>query len=325
MSPTTQTSSFWQKLNLVDQCKQYRVSLLACPHFLFLVMGFVMIVAMVGTNIVAQRYGDPEIVIFSVSGVTMILFIISHVVVRSFERIALASKAKAEFVSIISHQLRSPLTSIKWLIETLVKDSGKIDEQSKPYLKTVNDYNERMIRLVNDLLEVNRIEDDRMTLRLTENSIVDITKKTIEDYKQFAATSNITLVPEIDESVPKAVFDETRLRWVIENLVNNAIRYGRANTPVTVKISHDKDSIHWSATNQGIGISKEDGKRIFEKFFRGNNSVKLQTEGSGLGLFIARSIVEASGGKIGFSSEENKETTFWFTLPVNNPKKSIQH
>lgn len=321
MSPTTQTSSFWQKLNLVDQCKQYRVSLWACPHFLFLVMGFVMIVAMIGTNLVAQRYGDPEIVIFSVSGVTMILFIISHVVVRSFERIALASKAKAEFVSIISHQLRSPLTSIKWLIETLVKDSGKIDDQSKPYLKTVNDYNERMIRLVNDLLEVNRIEDDRMTLRLTENSIVEITKKTIEDYKQYAATSNVTLVPEIEESVPKAVFDETRLRWVIENLVNNAIRYGRANTPVTVKVSRDKENIHWSVTNQGIGISKEDGKRIFEKFFRGNNSVKLQTEGSGLGLFIARSIVEASGGKIGFTSEENKETTFWFTLPINNPKK----
>lgn len=307
--------SFLKKINIIEQCHEYRVSIWSCPQFLFLIMGILIIASMLGTNIIATRYAEPEIVILIVTAVTTILFIISHVIVSSFERIALASRAKAEFVSIISHQLRSPLTSIKWLIETLVKDE-KIDGQSKPYLLTVNDYNERMIRLVNDLLEVNRIEDDRLTLRPTENSIIDITKKTIQDFTQFAATSNVTLVAEIDDAVPRSIFDETRVRWVIENLVNNAIRYSKSGKPVTVHVKKQGTQIYWSVTNNGVGISKEDAKRIFEKFFRGTNSVKLQTEGSGLGLFIARSIIEASGGKIGFSSEENKETTFWFLLPI---------
>lgn len=302
------------QLNVIEQCRRYKVGLWSCPHFLFLVMGFIIITSMIATNLTAQRYAEPEIAALIVLAVTALLFVVSHVIIKSFERIADASRAKSEFVSIVSHQLRSPLTAIKWQMELLLNKEK--EPQSKAYLETINDNNNRMIKLVNDLLEVNRIENNLLVLQPTSISLIDLTEKEIANYSLFARASNVALSFTPDKTLPAVYADDMRIRWVVENLMDNAIRYSKPQTTVAVAATRKGKSILWSITNHGVDISKVDARRLFQKFFRAENSVKLRTEGSGLGLFVAKSIVEASGGEIGYKSDNIDASTFWFTLPI---------
>lgn len=303
-----------KELNVAEQCRQYRVPLLSCPHFLFLVMGFVIIVAIIATNIAAQRYTDPEAAALIVLIVTSILLVISHIIVQSFERIADAARARAEFVSIASHQLRSPLTSIKWQLELFLQDQT-LQEKTRSQLATLNDHNNRMIKIVNDLLEVNRIESERLTLRPAPFSLYTLVKKSVDAYTLPAQGSRITLSLSADPDVPLVYADEMRVRWVVENLIDNGVRYSDPDTTIQIAVVKERSSARLNITNTGIEIPPQEQKRIFQKFFRGEGPLKMRPEGSGLGLFVAKSIIDASHGAIGFTSK-NKRTTFWFTLPM---------
>lgn len=303
------------QLNVIEQCRRYRVGLWSCPHFLFLVMGFVIITSMIATNLTAQRYTEePEVAALIVLAVTALLFTISHIIIKSFERIAEASRAKSEFVSIVSHQLRSPLTAIKWQMELLLKKEK--ESQAKAYLETINDNNNHMIKIVNDLLEVNRIENNLLVLQPTYILLTELTEKEIANYTIFARASNVALSYAPDKTLPATYADEMRIRWVIENLIDNAIRYSKPQTEVAISTIRKGKFIVWSITNHGVDISAADKQRLFQKFFRAENSVKLRTEGSGLGLFVAKSIIEASGGEIGYKSDKIDAATFWFSLPI---------
>src|SRR3989344_2494615 len=159
--------SWSQSINLKKVCAEYRVGLWQCPQFLFLIMGVIIILAIMVTYIVASRYEEPEIASLAVLVLTAILFAIGNLIVRAFEQVALASKSKSEFISIMSHQLRSPLSAIKWQLNMLLSDAQRKTPDAasmQKYLQTVYDQNERMIRSVNDLLEVNRIEDNDLVL-----------------------------------------------------------------------------------------------------------------------------------------------------------------
>lgn len=310
-----------KELNVAEQCRQYRVPLLSCPHFLFLVMGFVIIIAIIATNIAAQRYTDPEAAALIVLIVTVILLVISHVIVQSFERIADAARARAEFVSIASHQLRSPLTSIKWQLELFMQDQS-LGEKTRSQLVTLNDHNNRMIKIVNDLLEVNRIESERLTLRPSPFSLYTLVKKSVDAYSLPAQGSHITLTLRADPDVPLVYADEMRVRWVVENLIDNGVRYSDPNTTIVIAVEREGSFVRLDVTNTGMEIPPQEQKRIFQKFFRGEGPLKMRPEGSGLGLFVAKSIAEASGGNIGFTSK-NRQTTFWFTLPVATASQLI--
>jgi len=304
-------------LNISAQCREFKVELWACPHFLFVVMGFVMVSAIMATDYVSQRYTDqPEISALVVLGVTAVLFIISHIIVQSFERVARAARAKAEFIAIISHQLRSPLTAIQWFIESLQADPKNCPPPFCENLSIIHEHSERMMKLVNELLEVNRIEEGRFVLKATPGSLLELTKQCIRDWAYIASQMQVRIELAASAVIPQSLFDTSHTRWVVENLINNSIHYARPDTTVRIRLEERAGELFWSVTNQGAGIAFKDAKRIFEKFFRSSGSSKLQTEGSGLGLFIAKSIIEAAGGKIGFTSQENHETTFWFTLPT---------
>ena len=277
-------------------------------------MGFIIIGSILATYIAAQRYTEPEVAALVVLIVAGILFVIGHVIIKSFERIAEASRAKSEFVSIASHQLRGPLTSIKWQMEILLKNQTRTI-QEKSYLETINENNNQMIKLVNDLLEVNRIENNLMVLTPSPISLVDITKRAINGYDLYAKSARLTFTLEAAPSLPMVYADDMRIRWVIENIIDNAVRYSNAETVVDITIKPENKFLLWSITNTGTPIAPEDERHLFTKFFRAESAVKLRTEGSGLGLFVAKSIVEATGGHIGYLPSPGK-TTFWFTVPL---------
>ncbi len=280
-------------------------------------MGFVNIAGMFTTAIAAQRFSDdPAIVIISVSMMAAFLFVVGNAVVSSFQRLADASRIKSEFVNIVSHQLRSPLSAIKWQLELMLDQMKSVTGDVAVTMGTISRQNERMIALVNDLLEVNRIEDDRVILRPTKIAIDSFVEQIANGYKPLAEQTNEKLT-FVSEARPLIVFaDETKLRWVTENLIDNAIRYTKAGGDVTVKVLRAKNMARVEVTDSGIGIPVGDQAMIFQKFFRSENAVRARAEGTGLGLYLVRSLVGAMGGKAGFASMEGKGSTFWYTLPL---------
>lgn len=311
----------WKKifsgLNIIDQCRKYRVSLWTCPPFLFVVMGIINIAGMVGTAFVAQQYSDDQaIVVLSVSMMTAFLFVVGNAVVSSFQRLADASRIKSEFVNIVSHQLRSPLSAIKWQLEIMLEQMKTVSTENNETISTIRDQNERMIALVNDLLEVNRIEDDRLILRPTliqlDSFVADIGK----GYEPLAANSKIRLSLDVRDTGLLVFADEAKLRWVLENLLDNALRYTKEGGDVTVRVTKDRLISRVEVVDSGVGIPISEQGKIFTKFFRAENALRLRAEGTGLGLFLVKSLVKAMNGAVGFASVEGKGSTFWFSLPL---------
>ncbi len=272
---------------------------------------------MITTAIAAQRFSDdPAVVIISVSMMAAFLFVVGNAIVSSFQRLADASRIKSEFVSIVSHQLRSPLSAIKWQLELMLEKTNVVSGDAAVTLGTIRHQNERMIALVNDLLEVNRIEDDRVILRPIAITIDTFIEQIVKGYKPLAEQSN-EKITFAGEAGPLVVFaDEVKLRWVTENLIDNALHYTKAGGEVTVKVSRVKNTARVEVTDSGIGIPIIDQGMIFQKFFRSENALRMRADGTGLGLYLVRSLVVAMGGKAGFASLEGKGSTFWYALPL---------
>ena len=318
-------------LNIIAQCRKYNLPVLQCPQFLFLIMGIVVVVTAVIVYFIGIHYiVDPLIVVLVVLAMTVLLFTISFVIIRSFEKLAETNRLKSEFVSIVSHQLRSPISNLNWAIELLSSGKlGTIEKKQVEYFRILKENALRMKELVSDLLIVSRLEQKKIPLKKREFSLGDLIKDLIDGFKIFARASNVEVSFNVQERLPKVFADPSRIRLVIENLLDNAIRYvnpvslsiinnGRAKEKgkVEIKIVKDKKNIRFEIKDNGVGVPKADQKYIFQKFFRSENVLKYQTQGSGLGLFIAESIIKQSEGKLWFKSKENKGSTFYFTLPL---------
>ncbi len=306
------------ELNIVAQCRRYGLSIWQCPSFIFLVMGLVIIATSLLTYNIGTRYiADPELVALVVLVVSAILFILSSIITKSFEKLAEASRMKSEFISIASHQLRAPLSNLKWTIELLMSGRlGKIDEKQVEYYKALLENSERMGELISNFLMISRIETATLTVKKSETCLAELAKKLISNLETLAKASNVKIKLDSQPDLPKAFVDPSQIKVVIENLLDNAVRYTNKRGLIEVSIKKKNSNIYFEVKDDGVGIPKEDQKYIFQKFFRSGNVLKRQTLGSGLGLYLSKSIVEKSGGKLGFSSQEGKGSTFWFTLPI---------
>ena len=306
------------QLNIIGQCKRYGLSVWQCPQFLFVVMGAFIILASVVSYLIGARYiFSPETVIFIVLIVASILFIIAFVITRSFERLAEASRMKSEFINIVSHQLRSPLTNIKWTFEVMASEEFKVStEKQEEYFVNVKENIARMVELIDDLLIVSKIEQGSFSIAKVEISLKDLTEDLVERYKVFAEASRIKLSFYSQENIPNILADLSLLKIVTENLIDNAIRYTKGGGTVEIKLMREKDKVLFAIKDSGVGIPEKEQKYIFQKFFRAENISKERTRGSGLGLYVCRSILKKLGGQIWFKSQLGKGTTFYFRLPI---------
>ncbi len=309
----------FRQLNIPAQCRGYGLSLWQCPQFLFLVMGIIIIIASLIFYLIGTYYVvDPEIVALAVLVVATILFIISFIIIRSFERLAEASRMKSEFVDIVSHQMRAPLTNLKWVFEFLTpgKTTEITSEKREEYFNSAKENIERMVELIDDLLIVSKIEQGEFPLRRKEIFLEKLITGLVSRFKFFAEASNIELKFYPPKNLPKIFVDPSHIKLVIENLIDNAIRYTKSRGKVEIRLQKKGKNLFFQIQDTGAGIPERDQKYIFQKFFRAENILKEQTRGSGLGLYIAKSIIEKLGGKIWFDSEEGQGTTFYFTLPI---------
>ena len=306
------------QLNISAHCQRYGLSLWQCPQFLFLVMGIIIIGATLTTYAIGTRYvEDPITVALIVLFLTAILFIIAFVIIQGFEKLAEANRMKSEFISVVSHQLRSPLSNLRWAIELLMSGRlGKIEEKQTEYFKILKENSGRMQELVSDLLTVSRIATAKLSFKNKEFSLKELISALIKEFEIFARASNVEIEFKPQENLPKVFADPSQIRLVVENLLDNAVRYIKDKGEVKVRLFRKEKNIYFEIEDNGVGIPREDQRYIFQKFFRSGNIMKYQTQGTGLGLYIAKAIIEQSGGKIGFESEENKGSIFWFTLPI---------
>ena len=305
-------------INIFGQYKKYGIPLWQSPQFLFLIMGLVNISSSLTAWLIGNRFiSNPQVVTLIVFSVTVILFIIAFIVTQSFEKLVEANRMKSEFVSIVSHQLRSPLSNMKWALEFLI--SGRADpvsEKQTEYLKILKENSARMTNLISDLLTVSRIETAKMLFKKTEFSLKDLIEEIVRVSIPFGQASNVKINFSAPTDLPDILSDFSQIRQAVENLLDNAIRYSQGRGEIDIKLAKMNRGIYFEIKDSGVGIPKVDQKYIFQKFFRSENALKYQTQGSGLGLYIAKAIIEKAGGKIGFKSQEGKGSTFWFTLPI---------
>lgn len=309
--------NIFDQLNIPKQCRQYNLSIWQCPNFLTIVMGIVTMIAMLGTYMIASRYSDePEMAALTVIIVTIIVFIIGYFIVNSFNYLAEANRLKSEFVGIASHQLRTPLSALKWAMNILMDDASLDETKRREYMEIIRTSNERMIKLVNDLLDVSRIEQGRIDLKPEKFSLVNLAKDIIDEVRPLAQKNNISLNLEAEENLPDAWADSSRIHLVIQNLLENAIKYTGTGGAVRAVLKKQGNYLRGEIMDTGVGIPLDELDRVFQKFFRSDNAKKNQVEGTGLGLFIVKAIVEMSKGKVGFETKENEGSAFWFIIPI---------
>lgn len=234
-------------------------------------------------------------------------------------------KAKTEFVSLASHQLRTPLGISKWYLEAIQssEDFKQLPPKHKEYLAEVYSNNERVLSLVRDLLSVSRIDQGNVKDNPQLTNISSLLKSITKEMSIAATKKDVELRLELATTpMSEVMIDSIRLREVIENLITNAIQYNHPGGEVTIRVAKKNNQfLNITVSDNGMGIPATDLEKIFLKFFHSKKTAQNNTEGSGLGLYIAKSYVDGWGGKIQVISSEGTGSTFAITIPITNIKK----
>lgn len=239
------------------------------------------------------------------------------VVFRDVTREREIDKAKTEFVSLASHQLRTPLSTINWYAELLLGgDAGELNKEQKNFLKEIYKGNKRMVELVNALLNVSRLEMGTFSIEPEPVNLERIAGSVLKEIEQDISKKKIKLVKNFSSDVPDIQADRSLIRMIFQNLLTNSVKYTPDGGTVVLNIERKDGGILIKIQDTGYGIPQSQQDKIFTKFFRADNVRQRDSEGTGLGLYIVKSILDQTGGAIGFESVENKGTVFYATLPL---------
>ncbi|MBI2039033.1 MAG: GAF domain-containing protein [Candidatus Niyogibacteria bacterium] len=238
-------------------------------------------------------------------------------VVNDITEARAVEKLKSNFVATASHQMRTPLTGIKWGLDTLLKGMGELTRDQRNLIEQVMESNEYVIQLINDLLDVSRMEEGRFEYEFAKSDIAALLDRIAQDFKGAAENSGVAFgFRRPPEAAPPVMMDAGKMELALRNIVDNAVKYTPSGGQVEISLDVGAQSVVLQIKDTGIGIPKEDQKFLFNKFFRGKNAVKVKTEGSGLGLYIAKNIIERHNGTVHMESEEGKGTIITIQLPI---------
>lgn len=224
---------------------------------------------------------------------------------------------KTALASIASHQLRTPVSGLNWLIEALQRSQDNFNEKQKQYLSDLSTLTKRLLDIIEDLLDPNRTELKTAISRKEKINLVEFLEEFTKEIKNYADYKKHGIVLHQNNETGLVVeLDKRALYNILQNLVSNAVDYSAPHTDVTIDIAQDENFAKILISNKGPTIAKNEQPRMFEKFYRGETAKQLKTKGTGLGLYIVKLLAEEAGGKAGFESEVGKDTVFWFTLPI---------
>ncbi len=243
---------------------------------------------------------------------------------QRFQHLIELNQAKDEFISVASHQLRTPATSVKQYIGMVLEGMfGELTEVQEEILSKAYDSNERQLKIVSDLLKVARVDAGKVILRETETDISQLVADVVLEESGIAKErgQEIIFEPATEETV--AWVDRDTIRMVFENLIDNASKYSEAGTSIQVNVKSRGNAVQVEIRDEGVGIDQKDSVRLFEKFSRIHNPLSTQAGGSGLGLYWAKKVVDLHNGTIEVESEVGKGTTFTVSLPKGINKGSV--
>lgn len=231
-----------------------------------------------------------------------------------------AESMKSDFVSFVSHQLRTPLSGMSWMLE-LASETPGIPEDARAYLADARESAARLSTLVNDLLDIAKLESGRLSAVPESLALSDLTASVVSEMRPLAAGKSLAMEVSCDPRVSRVFADAQLLRQVVTNLLSNAVKYTPPGGRIAVRLAQQNGSVTWTVRDTGVGVPKHAQARLFEKFYRANNAISVDAEGTGLGLHLVRLIVEQAGGRVWCESEEGQGATFAFTLPAMAAEK----
>jgi signal transduction histidine kinase len=226
------------------------------------------------------------------------------------------SRLKSDFVANVSHELKTPLALIRLFAETLELGRVPTEEKAKQYYRVINKESQRLTQLINNILDFSRIEAGRREYRFAPTDVGRVVNEVVDAYRFQIEQQGFALEVDVPEGLPEVQLDKEALGQALINLVNNAIKYSQDEKQIRIAVREQSGRLLLSVADRGIGIAKSEQKKIFEKFYRAENSLVHDTKGSGLGLSLVRHILDAHGGAVEVESAPGKGSTFTLALPL---------
>lgn len=306
--------------SLKKESREYDLPIWKMPDFILVTMGLANVTVMIVTYIWASGFAeDPREAVLLVAVEAAIIMVIGNVFVESAKHLIEVGKLKKEFIQIISHQMRSPLTTMKWQVELLQKSGEKnFTKKQKESINKIFEENERITAMIADILNMARAEKKSDDFVFIEVAIEKLTKECIDMLKSFAKFKKIQVKLESDKKQHIIFADSEKLKIAIVNLIENAISYSPSNSEILVRIENDGNNVFVVIKDNGIGIEKKEQKLIFRKFYRGAGGRKAQPEGTGLGLFMTKKIIEQMKGSISLKTKHGKGSEFRLSFPIKH-------
>lgn len=234
---------------------------------------------------------------------------------KTNEKLKALDETKDEFISMASHQLRTPLTSVKgYLSMVLEGDAGEVNEMQRKLLDQAYTSSQRMVYLIADLLNVSRLRTGKFVIEAVPTNLADLVAGEVSQLKGTAKARGIKLAYHKPENFPTLMLDETKIRQVVMNFIDNAIYYTPTGGHISVELVETPKTVEFRVVDDGLGVPKSEQHHLFTKFYRAENARKARPDGTGLGLFMAKKVIVSQGGGIIFRSDEGKGSTFGFSF-----------
>ena len=311
-------------LNVFQQCRDLNVRPLSCPRFLFLLMGLIIIVAILVTYVVGQRYATPDMVIISVSSLTIALMIIMHVIVQAFEQVVLARRKELahakealllrnQFVYVAIHDLRSSGTAIKWGLQLLEGSDGSSRDRMG-ILRHMREKNENLLTLARNILLVTRIDSETLEVSKKNVPVREMVEEAQAGEKESIGDRRVRVIVDLPKNLPEIFVDPTHTKEVLGILIANAVkRSDRASPLVSITGRRKGQEVLIAVENNGPAMPPENLEHVFEQYWQSSGPNPM--EGAGLSLYIAHELARLMGGRMWFSSALDS-TNFTVALPT---------
>jgi len=258
-----------------------------------------------------------NIFFWTILALLVILFLGSGLIIRTIVHEVNLLNLKSDFIASVSHEFKTPLTAMGAILERLLDDDVKDPQKAREYYKILSHDTERLKRLVKNVLDFTKIEEDKRKYRLTSLDIVELVRREVESFENENKMAGFTVGVEIADDIPPVLADEEAMSQALHNILDNAAKFSGEEKNIDLEVLRGKETVEISVTDQGIGIPENEQRKIFEKFFRGKQASSVSPTGTGLGLTLVKHIMTAHGGDVAIRSTPGKGSRVSLILPIS--------
>ncbi len=300
---------------LKKKAKDYGVPFWKLPDVLLIFSAILNIVAVITTYYWASSItNDPRVASLLVIIEALIILVVTSIIIDSVEKVISSQKMKKDFIDTISHQIGTPITNIRWSVEMLERKKGVCNSACDVYLKRIVDSSLRIVTIFNDFINLSKLDEQKI-LQKRKFNLPNLVKEIISLNQTFAKGKDLKIVFSCPKNISDIKSNKEGLGVVLENLIDNAVKYSNEKSQIKISLKKEESNFLFEISNKGKGIDDDEKKFIFSKFFRSRNARKVFPQGTGLGLYVSKNILEKIGGKIWFEKISGG-MKFFVKLPI---------